>query len=82
MTSRALSHEFTCVGNEVGDKYDHLHFIDWNWVVVNVTSSKVVLKLTNRLWLEKEVLQVLGQCSASSKCGFPIPCMGIITWGY
>lgn len=49
MTSQALSHEYTCVGNEVGDKYDHLHFIDSNWVVVNVTWSKVMLKPTNRL---------------------------------
>lgn len=36
---------------------------------MNVTCSKAQLKLTGRLWIEEEVLQALGQCSASPKCG-------------
>lgn len=77
MTSQALAHEFTCEGNEVGGKYDQPHIIDWNWDTMNVTCSKAQLKLTDRLRIEEEVLQALGQCSASPKCGFPVPCMGI-----
>lgn len=70
----------TCDANEIGGIYDQPHFIDRNWDTVDVTWPKAVLKLTNKLGIEKGVLQA-ASLQAFSRCILFIPPMRI-TWSY